>query len=66
MDGFLNANNSNNKDLIEWNTRRSDEQDVVMTSILGFHDCLKSLHLKKCPSPRGGHTFRSQVKVVGV
>ena len=29
---FLNANNSKNKELREWNPRRSDEQDVVMTS----------------------------------
>ena len=27
-----NANNSKNKDLRGWNSRRSDEQDVVMTS----------------------------------
>ena len=32
MDTFLNANNSKNKDLREWNPRRSDEEDVVIPS----------------------------------
>ena len=29
---LFNANNFSNKDLREWNPRRSDEEDVVMTS----------------------------------
>ena len=35
MDAFLNANNSENKDLREWKLRRSDEQDVLISSSSG-------------------------------
>ena len=60
MDTFLNANNSKNKDLREWNARRSHEEDVVITSsgiplskIFVFR---VNLHFKKRPSQRDGHT----------
>ena len=44
VDGhFLNANNSINKDLGVWNPRRSDEEDMVITS---SDSTLKSLFLK--------------------
>ena len=45
MDAFLNTKNSKNKNLREWNPRRSGEQDVVWSSPLGFHS-FKSLFLK--------------------
>ena len=32
MDAYLDANNSKNKDLREWNSRRSDDQEVVIIS----------------------------------
>ena len=44
-DAFLNANNNRNKDLRESNTKRSDEQDMVITSSR-IPTLLKSLFLK--------------------
>ena len=60
MDDFLNANNSERKDLIESNPRISDEQDVVITSSgIPFSQIFVSsviyIIFKKHSSRREGH-----------